>query len=131
MGILQIHVECYDRFFEVFSDEVVNTELTVEHAVSQVLLDLFGEITMDEVTIRFSSNLHMGLQHCSIHMQAQCACQSFTLLPRTKENMELAVENSICSILRELFGTVNVDNVTFSPSPWEYGYDHITVSSLS
>ncbi len=130
MGILQIHVECYDRFFEVFSDEVVNTELTVEHAVSQVLLGLFDEVMMDEVTIRFSSNLHMGLQHCSIHMQAQCACQSFTLLPRTKENMELAIENSICSILRELFGTVNVDNVKFSPSPWEYGYDHSIVSSL-
>jgi hypothetical protein len=131
MCILQIHVECYDRFFEVFSDEVVNTELIVENAVSQLLLDLFDEVTMDEVTIRFSSNLHMGLQHCSIQMQAQCACQSFTLLPRTKENMELAVENSICSILRELFGTVNVDNVKFSPPPWEYEYDHIIVSSHS
>ncbi len=41
MGMLQIQAHCYDRFFEVFSDEVVNTELTVEHAVSQVLLNLF------------------------------------------------------------------------------------------
>jgi len=116
MGMLQIHAHCYDRFFEVISDEVVNTELTVEHAVSQVLLNLFDEVTVDDVTIRFSSNSHMELQHCSIHMQAQCACQSFTLLPRTKENMELVVENGICSILRELFGTVNVDNITFSLS---------------
>ena len=130
MCILQIHVECYDRFFEVFSDEVVNTELTVENAVSQILLDLFGEVTMDEVTICFSSNLRMGLQRCSIQVQAQCACQSFTLLPRTKVNMELAVENGICSILRELFGSVIVESVTFSPSPWEYGYDHIIVSSV-
>jgi len=131
MCILQIHVECYDRFFEVFSDEVVNTELIVENAVSQLLLDLFDEVTMDEVTIRFLSNLHMGLQHCSIHMQAQCACQSFTLLPRTRENMELAVENSICSLLSELFGSVSVESVTFSPFPWEYEYDHIIVSSVS
>ena len=116
MGMLQIQAHCYDRFFEVFSDEVVDTELIVENAVSQLLLDLFDEVTVDEVTIRFSSNLHTGLQHCSIHMQAQCACQSFTLFPLTKENMELAVENGICSILRELFGTVNVDNVTFSLS---------------
>jgi hypothetical protein len=116
MGMLQIQAHCYDRFFEVFSDEVVNTELTVEHAVSQVLLNLFDEVMVDDVTIRFSSNSHMELQHCSIHMQAQCACQSFTLFPLTKENMELAVENGICSILRELFGTVNVDNVTFSLS---------------
>jgi hypothetical protein len=130
MGILQIHVKCYDRFFEVFSDEVVDTELIVENAVSQVLLDLFDEVTMDEVTIRFSSNLPMGLQHCFILMQAQCACQSFTLLPRTKERIELAVENSICSILRELFGTVTVESVTFSLSPWEYEYDHIIVNSI-
>jgi hypothetical protein len=130
MCILQIHVQCYDRFFEVFSDEVVNTELTVENAVSQILLDLFDEVTMDEVTIRFSSNLHMGLQHCSIQIQAQCACQSFALLPRTMENMELAVENSICSILRELFGSVSVESVTFSPYPSDYGYDHVIVSSI-
>jgi hypothetical protein len=108
----------------------VDTELIVENAVSQVLLDLFDEVTMDEVTIRFSSNLHMSLQQCFILMQAQCACQSFTLLPRTKEHMELAVEKSICSILRELFGSVTVESVTFSLSPWEYGYDHIIVNSV-
>jgi hypothetical protein len=130
MCILQIHAQCYDRFFEVFPDEVENAELTVEHAMSHVLLDLFGEGTVDDVTIRFSPNLHMGLQHCSIHIHAQCACQSFTLLPRTKERIELAVENSICSILRELFGTVTVESVTFSLSPWEYEYDHIIVNSI-
>ncbi len=129
MGILQIQVKCYDRFFEVFSDEIVDTELVVEHAVSQVLLDLFNEVTMDEVVIRSSSNLHMGLQQCFILVQSQCACQSFTLLPRTKEHIELAVEKNICSILRELFGSVTVESVTFSPSPWEYGYDHIIVNS--
>jgi hypothetical protein len=130
MCILQIHVQCTDRFFEVFSDEVVNAELTVENAVGQLLLDLFDEVTMDEVTIRFSSNLHLGMQHCSIQMQAQCACQSFALIPHTKENMELAVENSICPVLRELFGTVNVERVTFSLSPWDYGYDHSIVNSV-
>ncbi len=129
MGILQIHVKCYDRFFEVFSDKVVDTELVVENAVSQVLLDLFDEVTMDEVAIRYSSNLHIGLQQCFILMQAQCAFQSFTLLPRTKEHMELAVEKNICSILRELFGSVTVESVTFSPSSWEYGHDHIIVNS--
>ncbi len=123
MYTLQIHVQCYDRFFEVCSDEVENAELTVENAVSQLLLDFFDEVTVDDVTILFSSNLHMGLQHCSIQIQAQCACQTFALLPLTKETMELAVETSICSILRELFGTVNVDNVTLSLAPWDYGND--------
>lgn len=124
MCFLQIHAQCYDRFFEVIPSDVENAELTLEHAMSHVLLYLFDEGTVDDVTIRFSSNLHMGLHHCSIHIHAQCACQSFTLLPPTKENMELAVENSISSILRELFGSVNVDSVTFSPSPWDLEYDH-------
>ena len=127
---LQIHAQCYDRFFEVVPGEVENAELTVEDVMSHILLDLFDEGTVDEVTIRFSSNLHMGLHHCSIQIHAQCACQSFTLLPRTKENMELAVENSISSILRELFGSVKVDNVTFSPAPWDPEYDHIIASNV-
>ena len=131
MCMIQIHVQCYERFFEVFSDEVVNAELTVENAVGQILLDLFDEVTIDEVAIRFSSNSHLGMQHCSIQMQAQCVCQSFKLLPRTKENMELAVENSMCSILRELFGSVIVESVTFSPYPWEYEYGHSIVSSVN
>ncbi len=60
MDILQIHVQCYDKFFEVSPDEVENAELTVEDVVSQVLLDLFGEGTVDEVTICFSPNLRMS-----------------------------------------------------------------------
>jgi hypothetical protein len=130
MCILQIHAQCYDRFFEVFPGEVESAELTVENAMCHILLDLFDEGTVDDVTIRFSSNLHMGLQHCSIHIHAQCACQSFTLFPHTREHMKLAVENSISSILRELFGSANVDTVTFSPSPWDLGYDHFIASNV-
>lgn len=123
MCILKIHMQCYDRFFEVLPDEVENAELAVEDVVSHVLLDLFGGGTVDDVTIHFSSNLHMGLQYCSIQIRAQCSCQCFALLPRTKENMKHAVEKSMCSLLKELFGSVNVDSVTFSPSPWDYGND--------
>ena len=130
MCILQIHAQCYGRFFEVLPGEVENTELIVENAMCHILLDLFDEGTVDNVTIRFSSNSHMGLQYCSIHIHAQCACQSFILLPHTKEKMGLAVENSISSILRELFGSVHVDNVTFSPFPWDLGYDHMIVSNV-
>lgn len=130
MYTLQAHMQCYDRFFEVFSDEVVGTELVVENAVSQALLDLFNEVIMDEVAIRSSSNPHIGLQQCFILVQAQCAYQSFTSLPRTREHIELAVEKSICSILRELFGTVTVESVTFSPSPWEHEYDPIIANSI-
>ncbi len=82
MCILQIFVQCHDRFFEVLREEVESTEVIVEDAISQVLLDLFGEVSVDDVAIRFSSDLRMGLQHCSIQIQAQCSYQSFALSPR-------------------------------------------------
>jgi hypothetical protein len=130
MYTLQAHMQCYDRFFEVFSNEIEYTELIIENAVSQLLLDFFDEVKVDDVTIIFSPNLYMGLQHCSIQIQAQCFCQTSELLPRTKDNMELVVENSMCSLLRELFGSVAVDCVTFNPSPWNFEYDHSIASSV-
>jgi len=123
MCILQMYVQCYDRFFEVLPEEVENAELTVEHLVSHVLLDLFGGGTIDDVTIRFSSALRMGLYHCTIQIRAQCSYQSFTLLPRTQENMELTVQKSICSILKELFGSVHVDSTMFSLTSSDYETD--------
>jgi hypothetical protein len=123
MCMLQVHVHCYDRFFEVSPDEVENAEPAVEDVVSHVLLDLFDEGTVEDVTIRFASNLHMGLQYCSIRIRAQCSCHCFALLPRTKENMERAVEKSMCSLLKELFGSVTVDSVALSPSPCNCGND--------
>jgi hypothetical protein len=129
MCTLQAHMQCYDRFFEVFSNEVEFNELMIENAVSQLLLDFFDEV-MADVTIIFSPHLHMGLQHCSIQIQAQCERLTVASLPRTKENIELTVENSMCSVLRELFGSVSVDSVTFNPSPWNFDYNHSIASSV-
>jgi hypothetical protein len=123
MCFLHIHAQSQSRIFEVLPEEAENAELAVEDVASQVLLNLFGGGAVDEVTIRFTSSLRRGLHHCSIHIRAQCSCQRFTLLPRTKEHMKLAVEKSICSLLKELFGAVKVDSVTLSPSPGDYGND--------
>ena len=129
MCILQAHMQCYDMFFEVFTDEVEYNELMIESGVSQLLLDFFDEVMVD-VTIVFSPHVHMGLQHCSIQIQAQCEWQTVASLPYPKENIELSVENSMCSILRELFGSVSVDSVTFNPSPWNFDYNHSIASSV-
>src|SRR6266550_4250890 len=125
MCILEVHVQCYDRFFEVSPDEVENAELMVEDVVSSVLLDLFNGGTVDDVAIYFSPKPRRGLQHCSIQIHAQCACQFFTLLPRTWENMELAIEERISSLLRELFGTLIIENVMLKPSPGGVGDDPV------
>jgi hypothetical protein len=118
MCILQVQVRCCDKFFEVSPNDVENAELVVEDVVSSVLLYLFGKGTVDDVAIQFSSRLHRGLQQCSISIHAQCSCQLFTLLPRTRKNMELAVERSMCALLKELFGSVNVESVTLKPASW-------------
>ncbi len=115
MCILQIYVQCHDRFFEVLPEEQEGAEATVEDAISQALLDLFGEVSVDDVTIHFSPDMRMGLQHCSIQIRAECSYQSFTLFPCTKETMEHSVEQCISPILKELFGSVTVDSVTITP----------------
>jgi len=127
MSTLQAHLQCYDRFFEVFSNEIEYNELMIENAVSQLLVDFFDGV-MVNVIIIFSPHQQMGLQHCSIHIQAHGECKTSASLPRTKENIELRVENNLSSILRELFGSVIVDSVTFNPSSSNYDYNYSIAS---
>jgi len=101
----------------------------IEDAVSHLLLDFFDEVMVD-VNIIFSPHLHMELQHCSIQIQAQCESQTGASLSGPNGNIELIVENKMCSILRELFGSVFVDCVTFIPSPWDYKYAHSSVGRV-
>ncbi len=129
MYTLQAYMQCYDRFFEVYSNEIECNELMIEDAVSHLLLDFFDEVMVD-VNIIFSPHLHMELQHCSIQIQAQCESQTGASLSGPNGNIELIVENKMCSILRELFGSVFVDCVTFIPSPWDYKYAHSSVGRV-
>jgi hypothetical protein len=118
MCMIQIKAQSNNRFLELLPDETENAELTVEHAVSHLLVDLFGEVAVNDVTILFPSTLHRGLKHYSIQICALCSCNSFALLPRTQEHIKLAVAKHMGSLLSELFGSVKVDDVTLSPSSW-------------
>ena len=115
MCMLQIHTRCDDKFIEVSPDEKENAELFVEDLASHVLLDLFGEVSIDDVTIKFSSDSSKSMRYCAISIYAQCPCQS----PRSREYMKTKVEHNITSILRELFVTVQVDNIVLRPSQRE------------
>lgn len=119
MCTLQANMQCYERFFEVFSNEVEQNELILENVISQLLLDYFDEVMVD-VNIIFSPHVQTGLQHCSIQIQAQCDNQISASFPNSNEYIELSVENKMCSFLRELFGSVIVDRVSFIPSPGDY-----------
>jgi hypothetical protein len=116
MCFLEVYAQCNDRFSEVSSDEVEHAELIVEELVGCVLVDLFDEGTVDDVVVRFSSNPYTGLQQCSIHINAECNCKAFTLQPRTKKNIESAIDENMQSLLRELFGHVKVNSVMRCPS---------------
>ena len=123
MSTIRANMQCYNRFFEVFSHEVVQNELMIENLVSQLLLDFFDEVMVD-VNIIFSPRVQMGLQHCFIQIQAQCDNQICASLADPNEYIELSVEYKMCSILLELFGSIIVDNVTFIPSPRDHKYAH-------
>ena len=117
MGFLHIHAQSHGTFLEVLPEELENAEVITEHAVSHVLLDLFGGTTVDEVTIHFFSA--SGRRGCSILIKAECDFQSFTLLPRTGEYMELVIEKSMASLLKELFGPLTIESVIVQPSVME------------
>lgn len=119
MCILQMQAHCYNRFFEVIQDESGHPELVLEDAISHVLLTLFGGGVVDEVVVRFSSNLLMRLQYCTIQIRAQCSCQNFAKVPHTKEQIKMSVRDSFTVILKELFGSANVDSITLIHAPLE------------
>jgi hypothetical protein len=115
MYLLHIHAQSYGRIFEVLPEEVENAELAAEEAVGHVLLDLFGDAMVDDVTIQFSSASRTAQRDCSIQIQAQCSFDSFTSHQSTKEYMERTVGKKLCSLLKELFGQVAVDSVVAQP----------------
>jgi hypothetical protein len=49
MCMLQISMQCYDKFFEVLPEDVETAELTVENIMAHILLDLFGEGTVESL----------------------------------------------------------------------------------
>jgi hypothetical protein len=118
MCLLRIHARSYGKISEVLPEEVERTELTVEDAVGHVLLALFGQVTVDDVTVRFSSSSSApgeDQRECSIEVQAQCTYESCVLLPCTLGFMKLVIGKSVSSVLKELFASVQVESVVVQP----------------
>lgn len=123
MCILEMHAQSADRFFEILPEQTESAELLIEDVVSTTLLDLFARVAMEEVTIVFPSNSRIGPQTCSIHIRAQCFDQFDALLPEIEEDIKHDMVQSMYPILKELFGSVTIDSITFSPSPWDWEHD--------
>src|SRR5205823_9845373 len=112
MCLIDIGMQCLERYFEVLSEDVEDTELTIEELVSKVLLDLFGDVIIHLVTASFSSDKQTREQFCSIRVRAECPNVSLVLFPQRLARMELAIEDNVSCPLLQLFETVIVENVT-------------------
>ena len=114
---LRIHARSYGRNFEVSPEEVENAELATEDAVSLALLDHFEEAAVEEISVSFSMPSQLGQRHCSIGIQAHCSDRPIGLRqPFSKELLETAVEQSMNTTLKELYGSVQVDSISIQPS---------------
>jgi hypothetical protein len=45
--------------------------------------------------------------------------ESFTLVPRTAEYIQLAVEDGICAVLKELLGPATIESLSMEPAAIE------------
>ncbi len=116
MCTLEAYLQCYDRFFEVFSNETELNELILENMFSQLLIKFFKHV-MVEVDVGFPSHEDLEMQYCVIHVNAQCDHQIYASPTDTYDELEVRIEHRMCSILRELFCSVFVDDITISISP--------------
>jgi len=111
MYVIRIDARCADQVSEVLLDELGYAELLVEDLVSQLLLELFEEVDIDEVTIKAHALSEGGSPYCSIRIQATCSF-AFLLDSSALERKELVLEERISYALMELFGTVDIDRVS-------------------
>jgi len=117
MHRLRIDAQSYGRFSEIFPDEPENVELMIEDAVSLVLADLFEEeAIVDDISVAFSTPSASGHREGNIRIQAQCTLESFTMIPRTDEYIQLAIREGISAILKELLGPVTLQKLEMKPS---------------
>lgn len=117
MHTLRIHAQSYGRFSEIFPDEPENVELMIEDAVSLVLADLFeDEAIVDDISVGFSAPSPGGHRDGTIRIQSQCALESFTMIPRTDEYIQLAIKEGVGAILKELLGPVTIQKLEIVPS---------------
>jgi len=55
MYSIEIRLQGIDQYSKVSSDDLCATELLVESIVSEALLELFGVVTVGDVTVNFFS----------------------------------------------------------------------------
>ena len=108
-----VHLEalCMCQYMEVLPDSLMSAEVLVEVHLGELLLSLFEIVSVEDVSLHFFPSSPRGRQLCSIQVQAHCQGGGETQPQFALKAMELTVEETISSILQELFGVVKVDEL--------------------
>lgn len=108
---VSLEARCMSQYMEVLPEQLVGAEVLVEVHLGVLLFSLFESVSVEDVSLHFFPAPPRGRQFCSIQMQANCQTSGETQPQYVLTAMELTVEETIRSILQELFGVVNVDAV--------------------
>lgn len=121
---IQVRALCEGSFAEISCDDVENAECAIEDVMGHVMLKLFDGGMVDDVTISAAADSSIiSHKEYSIQIRVQCPCQHFSVSPLTRENMRREMQKNTGSLLRELFTSVEVENVTLVPAPWMHEGD--------
>src|SRR6266851_3384943 len=111
-GTFSIEVECSSGFAEVISEEVEKTELAIEDAMGYVLLKLFDGGMVEDIRLRLLGASNRSTARYSIQIFLQCPIHHFTLSPRTQEHMLGELRTNTYRMLKELFTSITMKDVT-------------------
>lgn len=104
-------VLCLEGYSEILPGDTENTELVIEDLVALLLLDIFGAVVVDGVSVTCSpaSELHQS----GYIFQIQAACSVDTTSAPTIPLALLAarLEDALCCALIELFSTVLINKL--------------------
>ncbi len=119
MHSIYICLYCPNRFTEIIPDEKENSAQMIKEEVTEVLLDHFPKINVEEVVIDSSSGSRQPF--CSIHIHALGPDRSLSLCPQQLERVALTIEDKVSRKLMQLFfGMLRVKCVTITCPPYDY-----------
>lgn len=116
MCLMDIYAQSHSRNIEVLPEDSEAAEFMVEDAAGQILLTIFNEVVVHDVSIQFYSASRTGIKQCFIQIHAQCSCESFIVPSPSVEHMKFLIEEGMRSLLKELFGQIKVDRLTLDSS---------------
>lgn len=120
MFYVTINMHCYDKFGEVLTGEMANTEKYLRELVEHNLKELFIAAAIDQVSILPRAGPEEEGNGFAARITAHCVSKSYPLVPQELMRIELVLENKISCALLELVGMVDVEDVSIrDPSTQE------------